>query len=201
MKRSLLSTLAAIILASASAIAQNAPLRAGWVLLGPEGGDARSLAYDPHNPARILLGTSAGELYLSSDGGTQWSRFAHLGPTNDYVLDNVSVDPRDSNTIFVAAWSVESVGGDLFRSKDGGRTWEALPGMRGKRIRAMSQAASEPNTLVVGALDGVFRSRDAGETWQQISPANHAEIKNIESIAIDPKNPEVVYAGTWHLPW
>src|ERR1051325_153414 len=112
-----------------SALLAQVPARAGWVLLGPEGGDARSLAYDPRDPSRLFLGTSAGELYLSTDSGAQWSRFAHLGDANDYVLDNIAVDPRDSNTIYVAAWSVETTGGDLFRSRDGGRTWQALPGM------------------------------------------------------------------------
>jgi photosystem II stability/assembly factor-like uncharacterized protein len=53
----------------------------------------------------------------------------------------------------------------------------------------------------VGALDGVFRSDDAGEHWTRISPESNAEIRNIESIAIDPRNPNIVYAGTWHLPW
>jgi photosystem II stability/assembly factor-like uncharacterized protein len=187
------------ILLSVACVAQTAAPH--WVLLGPEGGDARSLAYDQHDPSRLLLGTSAGELYLSTDGGAQWSRFAHLGAANDYVLDNVAIDPRNSNTIYVAAWSVETVGGDLFRSRDGGRTWQALPGMRGKSIRALSLAPSNPDVIVVGALDGVFRSRDAGQNWERISPPNHAEIKNIESIAIDPRDPSVIYAGTWHLPW
>ncbi len=191
----------AISAVSLLAIAQSATRSNTWTLLGPEGGDARSLAYDPRDPSRILLGTSAGELYLSTDGGAQWSRFVHLGDGNDYVLDNIAIDPRDANVIYVAAWSVETRSGDLFRSRDGGRSWQALPGMRDKSIRAMSLAASDPNTIVVGALDGVFRTRDGGENWERISPANHAEIKNIESIAIDPRNPEVIYAGTWHLPW
>ena len=177
-----------------------APAR-GWVLLGPEGGDARSLAFDPHNPSRLLLGTSAGELYESTDGGAQWSRFAHLGSGNDYVLDHIAIDPRDSRVIYVTAWSVENTGGDLFRSRDGGRKWQTLSGVSGKSIRALALAPSDPNVIVIGALDGVFRSRDAGESWQRISPPNHAEIKNIESLAIDPRSPDVIYAGTWHLPW
>ena len=53
----------------------------------------------------------------------------------------------------------------------------------------------------MGALDGVFRTRNGGDSWERISPASLAEVKNIESIAIDPKNPDVVYAGTWHLAW
>ncbi|HUK86913.1 MAG TPA: hypothetical protein VLT85_04555 [Terriglobales bacterium] len=172
-----------------------------WVPLGPDGGDVRSLAYDPRNPDRIYLGTSAGQMFLSTDGGVSWSRFTHLGERFDYVLDHILINPADPNTLYVSAWSVENAGGDVFRSRDGGKTWEALPGMHGKSVRALALAASDPRTLVAGALDGVFRSRDAGDTWERISPEHHAEIKNIESVAIDPKNPDIVYAGTWHLPW
>lgn len=181
----------------AAAAAQSQP----WVLLGPEGGDARSLSYDPQNPSRILLGTSAGELYQSTDGGQQWSRFAHLGDRNDYVLDHIAFNPRNTNVIYVAGWSIEDNGGDIFRSDDGGKTWSALPGMHGKSVRSMELAPSNPDIIVAGALDGVFRSDDAGKTWARISPPNHAEIHNIESVAIDPRNPEAIYAGTWHLPW
>ncbi len=173
-----------------------------WRLLGPEGGDVRSLAYDPSNPERILLGTSAGQMFSSLDGGKSWSLFAHLAVGDDYVLDHIIFDPAHPATIYVAGWSLyNNDEGDVFRSDDSGRTWRALPGVHGKSVRAMAMAPSDPNLLVIGALDGVFRTRDGGQTWQQISPPNHAEIKNIESLAIDPQNPEIIYAGTWHLPW
>jgi photosystem II stability/assembly factor-like uncharacterized protein len=174
-----------------------------WKELGPDGGDARSLAFDPHNPDRVLLGTSSGQLYLSENGGKSWSRFAQIGQGDDYVLDNEAFDPSDPNTIYVAVWSVEHQrdAGDLYVTRDGGKSWKTIEGMRGKSIRALTIAPSNPKIMVVGALDGVYRSNDSGENWHRISPEGHAEIKNIESIAIDPKNPDVVYAGTWHLPW
>src|SRR6266542_2897617 len=50
-----------------------------WTVLGPEGGDVRSLSYDPRNPDHIYLGTGTGTMFLSEDGGHNWSRFAHLG--------------------------------------------------------------------------------------------------------------------------
>ncbi|WP_187148841.1 VPS10 domain-containing protein [Candidatus Korobacter versatilis] len=185
--------LLAVTLASASS----------WKELGPDGGDARSLAFDPHNPDRILLGTSSGQLYMSNDRGHSWNRFAQIGLGDDYVLDNTAFDPSDPNTIYIGVWSVEHQrdAGDLYVTRDGGKSWKTIEGMRGKSIRALSIAPSNSKTLVIGALDGVYRSDDSGETWRRISPENHAEIKNIESIAIDPKNPDVVYAGTWHLPW
>lgn len=176
---------------------------ASWKELGPDGGDARSLSYDPHNPDRVLLGTSSGQLYLSENGGKSWSRFAQIGLGDDYVLDNTAFDPADPNTIYVAVWSVERQrdAGDLYVTHDNGKTWKTVEDMRGKSIRALTIAPSNPKILVAGALDGVYRSTDGAKTWHLISPPHHEEIKNIESIAIDPKNPDIIYAGTWHLPW
>ena len=170
-----------------------------WAVLGPDGGDVRSLAYDPHNPDHVFLGTSTGVIFVSEDGGHNWSRFAKLGTGDDYVLDHIAIDPQNSKTIFVSAWSVQDQSaGDIFRTHNGGKDWEALPAMHGKSVRAMAIAASDTKVVVAGALDGVYRSTDAGNHWGRISDAG---VKNVESIAVDPKDPNVVYAGTWHLAW
>ncbi len=172
-----------------------------WSVLGPDGGDVRSLAYDPQNPDRVFLGTSTGVIFVSDDGGHNWSRFAKLGAGDDYVLDHMAFDPQNSKNIFVSAWSVQDQSaGDIFRTRNGGKDWEALPGMHGKSVRAMAVSASDNKVIVAGALDGVYRSNDGGNNWQRIS-SNDGVVKNIESIAVDPKDPNVVYAGTWHLAW
>jgi photosystem II stability/assembly factor-like uncharacterized protein len=172
-----------------------------WTALGPDGGDVRSLAYDPQNPDHIFLGTSTGTLFSSTDGGKSWARFAHLGSGDDYVIDHLSIDPQNSNKMYAAAWSVETQqAGDMFHSEDAGKTWETMPAMHGKSIRAMAISASDSKTLVAGAVDGVFRSTDGGKSWQKISAGN-SDIHSIESIAIDPKDPNAIYAGTWHLAW
>ena len=194
--RSLFVYFVAVAVLSSAAFAQQR-----WTPLGPDGGDVRSLSFDPENPDHILLGTSSGELFASHDRGVTWKRSAHLGQDDDYVLDHIVFDAAH-RLIWIGAWSIEDNNrGDLFRSTDGGRTWETVSAMHNKSIRSFAVAQSNSDILVVGALDGVFRSDDRGKSWKRISPENHAEIKNIESLAIDPKNPQVIYAGTWHLPW
>jgi photosystem II stability/assembly factor-like uncharacterized protein len=195
MKSTWLKLLAMLMLASVYALGAGHQ----WAVLGPDGGDVRSLAYDPSDPNRVFLGTSTGVIFASEDGGHNWSRFAKLGSGDDYVLDHIAFDPQNSKTIFVSAWSVQDQSaGDIFRTRDGGKDWEALPAMHGKSVRAMAIAASDPKIVVAGALDGVYRSRDGGKDWEHISDAS---VKNIESLAVDPKNADVIYAGTWHLAW
>ena len=194
----IIPVLISVLLLSAALAAEQS-----WQPVGPDGGTVRSLAIDPKNPDRIFLGTSAGNLYLSSDSGASWSRFARPGNSAEMVLDHIAIDPTDSRNMFVAAWNAQlpNSDGDLFRSKDGGKSWEIVADLHGKSLRALSIAIANPQVLVVGALDGIYRSHDGGQAWERISPENHAELKNVESIAIDPANADVIYAGTWHLPW
>ncbi|MGD0986483.1 MAG: YCF48-related protein [Candidatus Sulfotelmatobacter sp.] len=197
MKYAWLKLLAVLTLACTCAMAGSHQ----WNVLGPDGGDVRSLAYDPHNPNRIFLGTSTGVIFVSDDDGHNWSRFAKLGAGDDYVLDHIAFDPHHDKTIFVSAWSVQDQSaGDIFRTKNGGKDWEALPAMHGKSVRAMAIAVSDEKVIVAGALDGVYRSTNGGNDWLKIS-ANDGVVKNIESIAVDPKDPNTIYAGTWHLAW
>jgi photosystem II stability/assembly factor-like uncharacterized protein len=182
-------------------LALSAAAQQQWVPLGPDGGDVRSFGRDPHANGRILLGTSSGQIFQSLNDGKTWKRYVQLGNGRDLVLDHIVFHPTRQGTVYIAAWSVEENSGDIFRSVDDGRTWRPLREMRGKSVRAFDLAASNPNVMVAGALDGVYRSADGGDHWSLISPPGHVDIRNIESIAIDPRNPDIIYAGTWHLPW
>ncbi len=74
-------------------------------------------------------------------------------------------------------------------------------------MRSLAIAPSNSNILIAGTandetkLNGVFRSTNGGKDWERISPLGDKEIRNIESVAIDPRNPDFIYAGTWHLAW
>ncbi len=172
-----------------------------WRPMGPPGGDVRSLGADPSDPRRIYLGTSDGHVFGSRDAGEHWQLLGRASSRLDGVVTAILVDPRDSRTLYAATWTQDpAAGGGVFRSDDGGHTWRAA-GLTGQAVRALAQAPSNPDLVVAGTLDGVYRSADAGQTWQRISPEHHAEIRNLDSVAIDPRNPEILYVGTFHLPW
>ena len=175
--------------------------QAGWVPVGPFGGDVRSLVADPRDPDRMFLGTRTGQVYLSTDGGKQWRRLTDLPASADWVVDDLLVDPTDSRILYAGMWSVLGNGGGVFKSTDGGNSWQLLEGLSGQFVRALALSTSNPKVLVAGTHEGVFRSDDAGLDWRRISPPGHPEIRNLESVAIDPVHPEIIYVGTWHLPW
>jgi photosystem II stability/assembly factor-like uncharacterized protein len=177
------------------------PAQAFWSAVGPAGGDARAFAAVPGQPNHLYLGTLDSWIYESLDRGSSWRRLAKMGRTDDLVLDSIVVDEANPSTVFVAAWKLDETGGGLWVSRDAGKTWKDVDGLRGQSIRAFAQAPSNPRILFAGSLEGVFRSTDAGASWTLISPADSKEIHEIESLAVDPTDPDIVYAGTWHLPW
>jgi photosystem II stability/assembly factor-like uncharacterized protein len=172
-----------------------------WLPFGPDGGDVRSFAADPANPAHIYMGTANGWIYESTDDGAQWRRLARVGHRDDLVLDSIVVDAANPKHIVVGAWVLEHPDGGLFSSEDGGHTWTSNQELSGQSVRALAAAPSDAKVLIAGALSGVYRSEDGGRSWGRISPAGSKEIHEIESLAVDPQDPAIIYAGTWHLPW
>lgn len=189
------SVIAIVVLLASASSAQT------WRAMGPPGGDVRALAIDPANPQKIYLGTTDGHIFISQDAGEHWKLAGRAGPRQDSVVTAIVVNAKNPQRILASTWTRdEAQGGGVFLSEDGGLTWRAS-GLVGHAVRALAGAPSNENVFVAGALDGVFRSLDGGATWQRISPEGHAELRNLDSIAIDPREPDTIYAGTFHLPW
>ena len=170
-----------------------------WERLGPEGGIVVSLGAGTTGP--VYLGTADGHVFASEDSGDSWQLRGRVGSRLDAVVTRLLVDSSDPKFVFAAVWYREAAeSGGVFRSEDGGRTWGAS-GLEGEAVRALETAPSNHMELVAGTRTGVFRSTDQGKTWQRISPEGDPELRNVDSIAIDPRNADVLYAGTYHLPW
>ena len=172
-----------------------------WFPVGPDGGDARAFAADPKDHQHLFMGTTTGWVYESHDGGASWRHLARVGLRDDLIIDNIVVDSANPNHILVGAWVVDRPDGGLFQSSDAGKTWVSVHSMQGQSIRSLAQSASNPGIVVAGTLKGVYRSQDVGKTWALMSPEGSRELHEVESIAIDPQDPNTIYAGTWHLPW
>lgn len=170
-----------------------------WKRLGPEGGMVVSLGTG--EVGTLYLGTADGHVFRSEDGASSWELRGRAGNRMDAVVTRLVVDAEDGKQVMAAVWFRDAAeNGGVFRSDDGGRNWRPT-GLEGEAVRALERAPSKRTDLVAGTRTGVFRSRDGGATWQRISPEGDPELRNVDSIAIDPRDPDVLYAGTYHLPW
>ncbi|MCO6512376.1 MAG: hypothetical protein J5I65_16450, partial [Aridibacter famidurans] len=164
-----------------------------WQNIGPSGGDVRAVEVDPKNKNHLFLTTLDGQIYGSYDAGTTWELLANLHEPQ-LVLDDLIIDPRDSNILYVAGHRGKRPGG-FFKSVDGGKTWKSAKELKGESIHAMVQASKDPNMLLVGSVSGVWISRDSGDTWTKFSSNTTPE--KLDALAIDPRDTNIIYAGTW----
>ena len=170
-----------------------------WKRLGPQGGLVVSLGSSPGGG--VYLGTADGHVFFSGDGAESWELRGRVGTRMDGVVTKLVAAPRVENRVYAAVWyQAAGAGGGVFRSDDGGHTW-ALLGLSDEAVRALEIASANPAVLIAGTRSGVFRSRDAGKTWERISSQGDAELRNVDSLAIDPANADLIYVGTYHLPW
>lgn len=97
-----------------------------------------------------------------------------------------------------------STGGGVWRTKDGGQSWENISdGFFGGSIGAIAVADSDPNVIYVGGGEvtvrgnvsygyGMWKTYDAGKTWEPIGLPNS---RHIARIRVHPRNPDLVYAA------
>ena len=169
-----------------------------WHITGPFGGTATSLALDPEKPNFLLAGGMNSLLFRSEDAGESWS-LLDFPKRNLTEVTSVLVDPNDSNHFLAGIISAD--GGAMFSSHDQGHTWAPVPDIKDFGVRSIVAAASKPTRFISGTLRGVWMSDDSGATWTRISDPKNLEMGGITATAIDPKDPDILYAGTSHLPW
>jgi photosystem II stability/assembly factor-like uncharacterized protein len=170
------------------------PLAAQWRRAGLYGADVRALIVDPARPDTLYVGTSGGEVYVSTDGAKSWTNPRYGIPFPNYIVDNLVLDRE--GVLWAASWGLWG-GGVIAVSSDSGRTWERRDaGLEDFSVRAIAVDPNDANFVVVGGLTGVYRSRNAGRTWTKIS-----DQINVESLAIDPRSQDRIFVGTWRQGW
>ena len=172
-----------------------------WVGTGEPNAGGGSLAYDGNG------------LYKSSDGGMTW---VHKGLADVGSIAKVKMDPKDDQTLFVAAMGPlfrNDTNRGLFKTTDGGVNWEkvlylsdstgvidlALHPVNSNIIYATTwERIRRPYARKYGGeTSGIYRSLDGGETWAELTnglPDNPLQKGRI-TIDISKSNPNVLYAG------
>ncbi|MGH2562678.1 MAG: glycosyl hydrolase [Thermomicrobiales bacterium] len=165
----------------------------GWTHLGLEA--TRNIAKVKTHPANsdlvyvAALGHAHGAnpergLYRSDDGGKNWDLALSQG--EDAGACDLALDPTNPRVVFAAFWNARrgphylnsgGPGSGLFRSNDGGATWEDLTEKRGMPKGPIGKIGIAPSAarsgrvwgLVEAEEGGVFRSDDGGETWERLN--------------------------------
>jgi photosystem II stability/assembly factor-like uncharacterized protein len=109
------------------------------------------------------------------------------------------MDPSDPAVIYATVADGALPG--LYRTRNTGKSWEPVKGLGGAEVYSLAIWAKDSQVMAVGMRDGVRLTRDGGATWEPISPAGNIELQPVVSVAFDPRNSDVIYAGTPRLPW
>jgi photosystem II stability/assembly factor-like uncharacterized protein len=179
-----------------------------------------AVVVDPNNSNVVWLGTgennnqrsvSFGDgIYKSTDAGNTWTR---MGLENSEHIQNILIDPRDSNVLYVSAIGpLWNAGGDrgLYKTVDGGKTWKAVLSISPDTgVTDVAMDPRNPNVLyaaayqrrrAVGQLIGggpesaLYKTTDGGVKWTKLTKGlPTVEIGRI-GIGINWKNPNTVYA-------
>jgi photosystem II stability/assembly factor-like uncharacterized protein len=190
-----------------------------WRDVGPmRAGRTYGVAGHASQPDTFYFGSVGGGVWKTENSGRTWSPISDRGiPIGS--IGAVAVAPSNPNVVYVGTGepdirSQHSYGIGMFKSTDAGRTWTHI-GLEGTRqIGRVVVDPANANRLYVAALGhvyapspdrGIYRSTDGGATWKKVLfKAGDPENVGAIDLAIDPKNPRVVYASLWATrrpPW
>ncbi|MGB7620976.1 MAG: glycoside hydrolase [Terriglobia bacterium] len=186
-----------------------------WRMIGPfRGGRTVAVSGVPGEPNVFYMAPNNGGVWKSTDYGHVWKPIFDGQPTGS--IGALAVAPSDPKIIYVGSGEGLqrpdlSVGDGIYKSTNGGNTWQHLGLREGQQIAAILVDPHDVKRLFVAVLGhpygpneerGVYRSTDGGQTFQKVLYKD--ENTGAVDLAFDPSNPETVYAVLWagrQGPW
>jgi photosystem II stability/assembly factor-like uncharacterized protein len=190
-----------------------------WRDVGPmRGGRSYGVAGNANQPDTFYFGSVGGGVWKTDNAGRTWYPISDQGiPIGS--IGAIAVAPSNPDVIYVGTGepdirSQHSYGIGMFKSGDGGKNWTHIGLENTSQIGRVVVDPTNPNRVYVAALGqvytpnpdrGVYRSVDGGAHWKKVlfKTDDPNDVGAID-LAIDPKNPKVLYASLWATrrpPW
>ena len=170
-------------------------------------------AFGPDDPDTMYVGTYAGGIIKSIDGGRNWFEINGLRHEGDVLANSygTALDPTDADTVYAT-----TIGG-AFKTADGGESWRFIGQGVFQHLRQIAVDPTDPDRLYLGGDSWYFyTSDDGGETWNSVpldqvslssslqSPAVRPQQVGSDvqfpAIAVDPHSPNRVLVGLNQSP-
>ncbi len=156
----------------------------------------------------IFVGAASGGVWKSDDGGTTFAPVFDKQPVQS--IGAITIDDRNHDVIWVGTgepWTRNSVsiGNGIYRSDDGGDTWQYLGLPESERISAILVDPRDSRTVyacVPGKLwsdspdRGLYKTTDNGRHWSLVLAGTNLST-GCASVAMDPKQPDSLFASLW----
>src|SRR5207249_4347389 len=156
----------------------------------------------------VFVGAASGGVWKSDDGGTRYRPVFDEQPVQS--IGAIALDPKNAKNVWVGtgeSWTRNSVsiGDGIYKSTDGGETWTHAGLEKSERIAKIAVSPNSSDTVFVcvpGPLwsdspdRGLYKTTDGGKTWQQVLKGANLST-GCTDIAIDPNNPDIMFAAMW----
>lgn len=180
-------------------------------LVGPAAMSGRIAAVDSlaSDPNFIVVGASTGGVWISRNAGLNFEPVFDREAVGS--IGAVAINQSHPDIIWVGTGegntrNSTSVGGGVYRSLDGGKSFDYMGLAEVERIHRIALHPTDPDTLYVAALGklwgenaerGVYKTTDGGKSWQKVLYVD--EKTGATDIQMDPSNPKKLFASLWQF--
>ncbi|MFC2103043.1 glycosyl hydrolase [Bacteroidota bacterium] len=170
-------------------------------------GRIADIVVHPEDDSYWYVAVGSGGVWKTTNSGTTWNPI--FDDQSSYSIGCVTIDPNNSSIVWVGTG--ENVGGrhvgygdGVYKSEDEGNTWKNMGLKESQHISEIIIHPENSNIIWVAAQGplwnkgderGLYKSTDGGNTW--VKKLGDSEWVGVTDIAIDPRNPDWLYAVTW----
>jgi photosystem II stability/assembly factor-like uncharacterized protein len=170
-------------------------------------GRIADLAVHPRDPNTWYLAAASGGVWKTTNAGISWTPL--FDSQGSYSIGCLAVDPRNPLVVWVGTGENNSqrsvsYGDGLYKSTDGGTTWENV-GLKNSehiarilidpRDSGIVYVAAQGPLWAPGGDRGLYKTTDAGKTWKQVLKIS--ENTGVTDVVMDPRNPDVLFAAAY----